>query len=98
MPSSRQVRMTRTAISPRLAIKTLLSTKRHSGSVIIEERVRRDLAASTRFSDIRLLEVTDSTNRVVSALARGGASEGIVVAADHQTSGRGRLDRTWEEQ
>jgi len=66
--------------------------------VIIDERVRADLAASTRFRDIRLLEVTDSTNRVVSELAEGGASEGIVVAADHQTSGRGRLDRTWDEE
>ena len=66
--------------------------------MIIDERVRADLAVSTRFRDIRLLEVTDSTNRVVSELAEGGASEGIVVAADHQTSGRGRLDRTWEEE
>ena len=66
--------------------------------MIIDERVRQELAASTRFRDIRLLEVTDSTNRVVAELATSGAGEGIVVAADHQTSGRGRLDRTWEEQ
>ena len=39
-PSSRHVRMTRTAISPRLAIRTLLSTSRHSDSVLIAERVR----------------------------------------------------------
>ena len=64
----------------------------------ISERVRADLAASTRFGDLRLLEVTDSTNRVVSELAESGAAEGLVVAADHQTAGRGRLDRTWEEQ
>ena len=51
---------------------------------------------TTRFGDIRLLEQTDSTNRVVADLAASGAGEGVVVAADLQTAGRGRLDRTWE--
>lgn len=64
----------------------------------IDERVRADLASRTRFNDIRLLEVTDSTNRVVADLAADGAAEGVVVAADLQTAGRGRLDRTWEAQ
>ena len=66
--------------------------------MIIDERVREELAASTRFSDIRLLDVTDSTNRVVAELAGSLGGGGIVVAADHQTSGRGRLDRTWDEE
>ena len=57
MPSSRQVRMTRTAISPRLAITTLLSTKRHSDSVLVAERVRAAWPASTRFTDIESLDV-----------------------------------------
>ena len=64
--------------------------------MIIDERVRTDLAATTRFGDIRLLDETDSTNRVVAELAASGAAEGIVVAADLQTAGRGRLDRRWE--
>jgi BirA family transcriptional regulator, biotin operon repressor / biotin---[acetyl-CoA-carboxylase] ligase len=64
--------------------------------VLIDERVRAGLAASTRFSDIRFLEETDSTNRVVAELAAAGAPEGLVVATDLQTAGRGRLDRTWE--
>lgn len=59
------------------------------------ERVRSGLGAS-RFDDIRLLAEVDSTNRVVRAAADGGAGEGMVVIADHQTAGRGRLDRTWE--
>jgi BirA family biotin operon repressor/biotin-[acetyl-CoA-carboxylase] ligase len=54
------------------------------------------LAAETRFRDVRLLEVTDSTNRVAASLAAEGAPEGAVVAAEVQTAGRGRLDRTWE--
>src|SRR6516225_1682575 len=96
MPSSWQVRMTRTAISPRFAIRTLLSTRRHSDSVLIPERVRDLLGPSTRFTEIEALTITDSTNRVVAARAGGGAPEGLVVVAERQTAGRGRLDRSWE--
>jgi len=56
----------------------------------------RDLAASTRFHDVRELAEVDSTNRYLLDLARAGAPEGTVVVADHQTAGRGRLGRTWE--
>jgi BirA family biotin operon repressor/biotin-[acetyl-CoA-carboxylase] ligase len=38
----------------------------------------------------------ESTNREVLARAASGAPEGLVLVADHQTAGRGRLDRTWE--
>jgi BirA family biotin operon repressor/biotin-[acetyl-CoA-carboxylase] ligase len=41
-------------------------------------------------------EELDSTNRWALDRAREGAAEGLVVVADHQTAGRGRLDRTWE--
>jgi BirA family biotin operon repressor/biotin-[acetyl-CoA-carboxylase] ligase len=64
--------------------------------VILDERVRSLLAARTRFGDIRLLPETGSTNDVVAELAGAGAPEGLVVVADHQTAGRGRLDRRWE--
>ena len=39
---------------------------------------------------------TGSTNADVAAAARAGAAEGLVVAADHQTAGRGRLGRSWD--
>ena len=64
--------------------------------MFIDERVLTNLGESTRFSDVRLLESTDSTNRVVADMAADGATEGVVVSADLQTAGRGRLDRTWE--
>ena len=36
-----------------------------------------------------------STNDVAHAQARSGASDGLLVVADEQTAGRGRLDRRW---
>jgi len=38
---------------------------------------------------------TGSTNADLAAAARDGAAHGAVLVADHQTAGRGRLDRTW---
>jgi BirA family biotin operon repressor/biotin-[acetyl-CoA-carboxylase] ligase len=46
-------------------------------------------------TDVRVLAETGSTNDDVLALARAGAPEGTVVVAEAQTTGRGRLDRTW---
>jgi BirA family biotin operon repressor/biotin-[acetyl-CoA-carboxylase] ligase len=56
----------------------------------------RSALAGTRFADVRWIDETDSTNDDVLALARGGAPEGIIVVADLQRAGRGRLDRSWQ--
>lgn len=45
--------------------------------------------------DIRVFEQTTSTNDVVEKLARDGVKEGVVVFAESQTKGRGRLGRKW---
>jgi BirA family biotin operon repressor/biotin-[acetyl-CoA-carboxylase] ligase len=45
---------------------------------------------------ISKVSVTGSTNADVLALARQGEPAGLVLAAGHQTAGRGRLDRRWE--
>ena len=46
--------------------------------------------------EIRHFAEIDSTNTYVRREARHGAPEGLVAVADHQTAGRGRLDRRWE--
>ncbi|MBV8159658.1 MAG: biotin--[acetyl-CoA-carboxylase] ligase [Acidimicrobiia bacterium] len=46
--------------------------------------------------DVRRFDELDSTNRYLIEQARAGAPEGVVAVADHQSAGRGRLDRSWE--
>lgn len=45
--------------------------------------------------DIRVFRETTSTSDVVEKLARDGVKEGVVVFAESQTKGRGRLGRKW---
>lgn len=45
--------------------------------------------------DIRVFEETTSTNDVVEKLARDNVKEGVVVFAESQTRGRGRMGRKW---
>ncbi|MFC7495048.1 MULTISPECIES: biotin--[acetyl-CoA-carboxylase] ligase [unclassified Nocardioides] len=53
------------------------------------------LGALAPLLKVEVLPEATSTNAVAVERARQGAHEGLVVVAEHQTGGRGRLDRTW---
>lgn len=44
---------------------------------------------------VEVVEQAGSTNALVAERARAGEAHGLVVVAEEQTAGRGRLDRTW---
>jgi BirA family biotin operon repressor/biotin-[acetyl-CoA-carboxylase] ligase len=59
--------------------------------VLLRSKLKCELLAS----EIHYFETIDSTNREAKKSAAGGASEGLLVVAEEQTHGRGRLDRKW---
>lgn len=79
--------MTRTAISPRLAIRIFFSTSANVEGV----------AAAPSIWDLREVAETGSTNTDLLRSAEAGEiGHRTVLRTDHQTAGRGRLDRRWD--
>lgn len=62
------------------------------------QRLIGDYKADCVGTDIRIMQTVDSTNDEIKRLAHSGVSEGVLVAADIQTAGRGRLSRSWYSQ
>jgi BirA family transcriptional regulator, biotin operon repressor / biotin---[acetyl-CoA-carboxylase] ligase len=56
---------------------------------------RAIIRAGTLYRELRVTGQTGSTNADLLESARAGAGEGVVLVAEEQTAGRGRIGRTW---
>ena len=93
--------MTRTAISPRLAIRTLLNNRFPDTRIWLPQMTQESEVpgpVGTRFSSIAHVLATGSTNADLLAVAASGGPEGAVRVTDHQTAGRGRQARAWHDE
>lgn len=102
-----QLRISRAAVWSRIEelrqVGFDISASPHFGYRIVSEPdalIADDLVArlgKTKIigRDIHVFEQTTSTNDVIEKLARDGVREGVVVFAESQTKGRGRLGRKW---
>src|SRR5438552_1472765 len=62
-----------------------------------ERSLRRALVVPEGlWSELSVVAETGSTNADVASAARAGVAEGLVLVAERQTAGRGRLGRLWE--
>jgi BirA family transcriptional regulator, biotin operon repressor / biotin---[acetyl-CoA-carboxylase] ligase len=60
-----------------------------------DELRRRLIRPGGLWRDVRVVPETGSTNADLLEAARNGAPEGLVLVAEAQTAGRGRLGRVW---
>jgi BirA family transcriptional regulator, biotin operon repressor / biotin---[acetyl-CoA-carboxylase] ligase len=65
--------------------------------VLNEDALQRALSAAGLTAPVRWDEVTESTNATALAMAEEGAPAWTLVAAGHQTAGRGRQGRAWRD-
>ena len=75
----------------------MVSRMEPPGATSPSEAFPRSAAIADRLGPgpLRHVSVTGSTNLDLASEARRGDRAGAVLVADHQTAGRGRLDRSW---
>ncbi|MFA6562467.1 MAG: biotin--[acetyl-CoA-carboxylase] ligase [Verrucomicrobiia bacterium] len=66
-----------------------------SPDILLAEDIQHRLAKTVIGRQVLVYEQTASTNDLVEKLALDGAAEGVVVFAESQTRGRGRMGRSW---
>ncbi|MCD8332680.1 MAG: biotin--[acetyl-CoA-carboxylase] ligase [Clostridiales bacterium] len=64
--------------------------------LLTAERVEEYLDTEWAGHPLQVFDTVDSTNTEVKRQAESGAAQGLLVAAEEQTAGRGRRGRTWE--
>jgi BirA family biotin operon repressor/biotin-[acetyl-CoA-carboxylase] ligase len=64
----------------------------------LDERVltRALVGIGGLYREVRVVASTGSTNADLAALGRQGSEPGVLLVAEHQRQGRGRLGRTWQ--
>jgi len=67
-----------------------------SPDVLKPESIQSDLECRRVGSRVRCFDETDSTNLQACRLGDEGEVDGLVVVADRQSSGKGRMGRRWE--
>ena len=68
----------------------------HISDVLTKEGILGNLKADTRISRVICLDDVDSTNNYAKNLALSGSVHGTLIAANHQSSGRGRFGHSFE--
>ena len=63
---------------------------------LVAEKLQTDLASGVIGREIIVLEQTGSTNDAILQIANANSKEGLVVFAEHQTTGRGQRGNRWE--
>ncbi len=63
--------------------------------LLLAEQLAQDLRTEAFGRCLRAFDDVTSTNALAKAWAEEGAAEGCVILAEHQSEGRGRLNRKW---
>ncbi len=67
-----------------------------SPDLLLPADLTSDLSSQLVGQQIHCVASTSSTNQLAQQMATEGVSEGLVVLAEEQTAGRGRMGRRWE--